>query len=81
MIHIMGMSSDLLHSHGTPRKNFFYLGKLPLLVAEGTGTSSLEPPLNAVKVENMTTVSPGNTQTRMISIASGISLILNARLI
>lgn len=81
MIHIGFGFFVSLYRHGTTRKNFFYLGKLPLLVAKRAGTPCLEPALNAIQVKNMSTITPSNTQSRMISITSGVGLVLNARLI
>jgi len=81
MIHVCFGPYHSLHRHGTTRKNFFYLGKLPLLVAKRTGTPCLEPALNAIQVKNMSTITPSNTQSRMISITSGVGLVLNTRLI
>jgi len=81
MIHVWFGPYVSLHRHGTTRKDFFYLGKLPLLVAKRTGTPCLEPALNAIQVKDMSTITPSNTQSRMISITSGVGLVLDTRLI
>ncbi len=81
MIHVCFEPNDSLHRHGTTRKDFLYLGKLPLLVAKRTGTPCLEPALNAIQVKDMSTITPSNTQSRMISITSGVGLVLDTRLI
>lgn len=44
------------------------LGKLPLLVAQWAGAACLEPALDAVQVEHVTTATPGNRQSGMLSV-------------
>ena len=45
-----------------------HLCKLPLLVAQWAGAASLEPPLNAVQVKDVTAHSPGNAEAGVVRV-------------
>jgi len=66
---------------GESPRNHLDLGEFPFLVTKGAGASCLEPSLNAVQVEDVTTVAPGNRQPWVIWVPGRISLILDARLV
>ena len=65
-------SMACMHSkHATtlvPRCSKAHLCKLPLLVAQWAGAASLQPPLNAVQVKDVTAHSPGNAEARVVCV-------------
>ena len=55
-------------------QNLLDLEEVPLLVAERAGGARLEPPLDAVQVEDVPAASPSYAESRVISIPCGICL-------
>lgn len=74
-------SYQLVHCHGTSRKDLLDLCKLPLLVAQWASTASLQPTLDAVQVEHMPAATPCYTEAGMVWIPRGVRLVLNAGLV
>ena len=44
----------------------FNLGKVPFLVAKGTDTAGFEPSLDAIEMENVSTITKGNAQSIVV---------------
>ena len=55
-------------------QNLLDLEEVPLLVAERAGGTRLEPPLDAVQVEDVPAASPGYAESWVVSIPCGVCL-------
>ena len=55
-----------LNSQLSVSRDAFNLGKVPLLVAEGTDRPRLEPALDAIQVKDVTAIAKGNAQPVVI---------------
>lgn len=64
----------LIRAHGPAGENLLNLGKFPFLVAKRTCRPSLQPSLDAVQMEDMTTDTPCNAEARMFCIPCWICL-------
>ena len=56
------------------RQDLLDLEEVPLLVAERAGGARLEPPLDAVQVEDVAAASPGYAESWVVSIPCGVRL-------
>ena len=55
-------------------QNLLNLEEVPLLVAERAGGARLEPPLDAVQVEDVPAASPGYAESWVVSVPCGVCL-------
>ena len=69
--------TPLSHSSIAPAprvQDLLDLCKIPLLVAQRAGRPGLQPPLDAVQVEDVAAAAPGDGEARVFGVARGVGL-------